>query len=83
MRYQEAVELMEKENAQIRAEGMREGMAPLLRQFQRKLARTLTAAEQQTLLERLSTVGAERLGDLVLDLDGPALDRWLRDPFAG
>lgn len=87
MRYQEAVEIMEQENAQIRAEGVREGMregiAPLLRLYHRKLGRGLSAAEQQTLLTRLGTVGAERLGDLVLDLDGPALDHWLHDPLAG
>ncbi len=86
MRYQEAVEIYQREKAETRAEGLREGLreglAPLLRQYQRKLGRELTAAEQETLLARLTIVGADRLGDVVLDLDGPALDRWLRDPHA-
>lgn len=78
MRYQEAVELYERDKARW----LSEGLAPLLHQYQRKLGRELTAAEHETLLSRLSTVGADRLGDVVLDLDGPALDRWLRDPAA-
>ncbi len=86
MRYQEAVEIYQREKAETRAEGLREGLreglAPLLRQYHRKLGRELTAVEQETLLARLTTVGADRLGDVVLDLDGPALDRWLRDPHA-
>lgn len=61
---------------------MREGFAPLLRQYRRKLDRELTVAEQETLVARLSRLGADRLGDVVLDLDGPALDRWLHDPDA-
>ena len=90
MRYQESVEIYQRGRAEYEAEarasglkeGLHKGLAPLLRQCQRKLGRELTAADQETLLTRLSTVGADRFGDVVLDLGGPALDRWLRDPNA-
>ena len=55
-------------------------LAPLLRQYQRKLDRELTESERGILVERLTSLGGDRLGDLVLDLDGPALERWLRAP---
>ena len=53
-----------------------------MRLFERKLARPLTEAEHGSLSARLDTVGPARLGDVVLDLDGMALDAWLRDPAA-
>ena len=58
------------------------GLSPLVRQFERRFSRPLTAAEHATLLTRLSTVGPDRLGDVVLDLDAPALEAWLADPAA-
>src|SRR5262249_12872886 len=61
------------------AEGRAEGIATLVRQFERKLGRALTEAERTTVRARLDTLGPDRLGDVALDLDGAALDVWLRD----
>ena len=62
--------------------GRAEGMAPLLRQFQRKLGRPLTDAERSTLLVCLERLGPERLGDVALDLNDAQLQDWLADPDA-
>ena len=59
-----------------------EGLAPLVRQFERRLSRSLTDPERATLVERLVTAGPDRLGDVVLDLDTPSLAAWLADPDA-
>ena len=67
---------------QGRDEGRDEGLAPLLRFFARKLARPLTDAERTLLTSRLATLGAERLGDVALDLDGAQLAAWLEDADA-
>ena len=40
------------------------------------------AHERARLRERLHALGPERLGDVVMDLDGPALARWLTDDHA-
>jgi hypothetical protein len=58
------------------------GLGPLEHQFARKLRRTLTPDEHVTLLRRLDTHGAARLGDVVLDLDADALGTWLHDANA-
>ena len=58
------------------------GMAPLLRQCERKLSRPLTDEEHVEIVRRLDTLGPERLGDVVLDLDAGALKAWLADPHA-
>jgi len=63
-------------------QGLEQGLRPLARQFERRLARPLTAAEQATLVARMGTVGPDRLGDVVLDLDPAALSAWLSDPAA-
>lgn len=63
-------------------EGLREGLAPLLRLFARKLGRPLSEQEEATMCARLATHGADRLGDVALDLDGAALAAWLADPNA-
>ena len=62
--------------------GIEKGLSPLVRQFSRRLARPLTQAERGTLVARMSTHGSDRLGDVVLDLDPGALERWLHDPDA-
>ncbi len=62
--------------------GISLGLAPLERQFARRLGRPLSSTEQTTLLTRLQSVGPERLGDVVLDLDASALAAWLVDPAA-
>ncbi|MBI5518057.1 MAG: hypothetical protein HY909_30080 [Deltaproteobacteria bacterium] len=62
--------------------GRAEGLAPLVRQFERRLARSLTEGEQEVLRVRLVALGPERLGDVVFDLAPPELDAWLSDPCA-
>jgi hypothetical protein len=62
-----------------REKGRREGLGPLVHQFERKLKRSLTPQEHGVLQARLSTHGPARLGDVVLDLDSGALAGWLAD----
>ena len=52
------------------------------RQFEHRLGRKLMVREDKTLRERLSTLGADRLGIVVLDLSAVELARWLKDPAA-
>ncbi len=82
MRYEEARQIIEKRLEKRHDEGRSEGLAPLVRLFERRLGRALTEGKCSSLAARLDTVGAARLGDVVLDLDVPALDAWLRDPMA-
>ena len=63
-------------------QGITQGLTPLVSLFGRKLQRSLTEAERATLLDRLSTHGPGRLGDVVIDLDATALEAWLCDPAA-
>lgn len=56
---------------------MAEGMAPLVRLFERRLRRPLTEAEHAILRERWTTMGPRRLVDLALDLTSEVLGRWL------
>ncbi|MEZ4294427.1 MAG: hypothetical protein R3B70_05590 [Polyangiaceae bacterium] len=65
-----------------RAEGVREGMEPLLHLFTRRLGAPLTSAQEKTILRRMTTLGPDRLGDVVLDLDANALAAWLADSNA-
>ena len=62
--------------------GVQKGLVPLLRMFARRLGRPLTDHEAQTLAARLDSLGGDRLGDVVLDLDTAALRAWLADPGA-
>jgi hypothetical protein len=75
-----------RERAEAREEGLEKGLerglGPVLRQFERKLGRLLTAQERAQLVDRLDRLGPERLGDVVLDLDAVALAAWLTDPTA-
>jgi len=57
-------------------------LRPLEHQFARRLGRPLTPTDHATLVRRLGTHGPDRLGDVVLDLDRDALERWLTDPDA-
>jgi hypothetical protein len=57
-------------------------LAPLVHQFSRRLGRPITDAERAELLRRLDTLGADRIGDVVLDLAPNALAAWLADPAA-
>ena len=65
-----------------RHEGLAAGLRPLVRQFERRLGRPLSDAERGALAARLDVVGPERPGDVVLDLDSPALAVWLASPTA-
>jgi hypothetical protein len=65
-----------------RLEGIEKALAPLERMFARRLGRALTPTERATLVRRLDTHGADRLGDVVLDLSEGELAAWLDDPNA-
>ncbi len=68
--------------ARGRDEGIAAGIAPLVRLFERRIGRALTATEHDALRGRLHSLGAERLGDVVLDLAPDALALWLADTAA-
>jgi hypothetical protein len=63
-------------------EKMANALAPLVHQFSRRLGRPITDTERAELLRRLDTLGADRIGDVVLDLTPHALAAWLADPDA-
>ncbi|UQA58386.1 hypothetical protein [Polyangium aurulentum] len=69
--------LMEEVTRDLLEEGRKEGLAVLAHLFERRLARPLTASERAILVERLREQGAERLGDVVLDLSPEDLATWL------
>ncbi len=52
------------------------------RQYGKRLGRPLTAAERATLVQRLGTLGAERLDDVLFGLTPEAIAAWLEDPMA-
>ena len=58
-------------------DGRDEGLGPLVHQFARKLARPLRDEERARLRERLASLGAARLGDVVIDLTADELAAWL------
>jgi hypothetical protein len=74
--------IMVMKDPELRDELLDEGLAPLLHLFGRKLGRPLDRGEHQLLHERLSRLGPDRLGDVVIDLDAAALSAWLADPAA-
>ncbi len=57
-----------------------ERVASSKRQFEHRLGRKPEVREDKTLRDRLSTLGADRLGVVVLDLSAVELARWLKDP---
>ncbi|WP_170229812.1 hypothetical protein [Polyangium fumosum] len=64
--------------AEGHAEGLLEGELRLLvRQLERRLAQRLCADERARLAERVREIGAEQVGDLVLDLSPEELAAWL------
>ena len=64
--------------AEGRREGRREALIDhLTHQFQRRVGRSLSADERETLTACVKKYGAEHLADLVLDLSGPELAAWL------
>lgn len=75
----------------LRDEGLREGLREgrdegllqmLALQFKLRLDRALSPDELATLDRRVHTLGAERVGRVVLDMSRDALEAWLRDPHA-
>jgi hypothetical protein len=69
-----------------KAEGLKEGIdkgiekgieKALVHQFERRLARPLTAAERKRLRQRLRAEGPDKVGDAVLDLAAAKLQSWL------
>jgi hypothetical protein len=65
--------------AEVVATEIEKGLAHL---FERRLNRPLADEEHQVLRERLARLGANRLGDVVLDLSAEALATWLANPTA-
>jgi hypothetical protein len=65
-----------------RDQGLSEGIGAVEHQFARRLGRPITPAEHAELLRRVGTLGAARIGDVVLDLAPDALAAWLADPDA-
>ncbi|AUX26473.1 uncharacterized protein SOCEGT47_070420 [Sorangium cellulosum] len=63
--------------------GLKEGqIRPLARQFEKKLGRPLSEAEQFVLVERFDRLGLNRLDDVRLELSADALAAWLAEPAA-
>jgi len=63
--------------------GLKEGQIRILaRQFEKKLGRPLSDAEQSMLAERLDRLGLDRLDDVRLELSANALAAWLAEPAA-
>jgi hypothetical protein len=87
----EAGDVVMTEAERLMAEGEKRGVKRgekrgekrlLLRQIQRRLGRDLADAEKATLSKRLTKLGSDRLGNVVLDLSAQELDAWLADPNA-
>lgn len=57
-----------------------QGVSQLVHQFERRLKRSLTESERQTLEARFDGLNADRLGDVVIDLKADELVAWLADP---
>jgi len=74
--------LAKKLGAEERSEGRNEGLGAVEHLFARRLGRAVTPTEHAELLRRLGTLGAARIGDVVLDLAPEALAAWLADPNA-
>ncbi|MEZ4299720.1 MAG: hypothetical protein R3B70_32525 [Polyangiaceae bacterium] len=74
------IEAIEKKGwRQGRSEGK---LGVFTHQFARKLGAPLSDSQQQSIAQRMKTLGADRLGEVVLDLDAAALAAWLADPDA-
>ncbi len=76
----EAYEYMRQQHS----EGLREGVILVLptvvRVAESRLARAVTDAEREALLQKIHTDGAEAVGDALVSLDPDALARWLAPP---
>lgn len=78
--YPEAVtELVEQGTKRGLEEGRKQGLAALVHQLERRLLRSLSAAERQQLTHRFETVSADQLGDVVFDFSPEQIAVWLRE----
>ena len=75
-------EIMKDTERKGEQKGLAKGTAPLMHQFERRLARPLSEEEHARLIERLDTLGSDRVGDVILDLSADELATWLADPHA-
>ena len=63
--------------------GLEKGLGPLRHLYERRLSRSLTEAEHIALRERLTTLGPDRIGDVLFEIEGgEELEAWLADPEA-
>jgi hypothetical protein len=80
----EAYEYMRQQHSEGLREGLREGVILVLptvvRVAESRLARVVTDAEREALLQKIHTDGAEAVGDALVSLDPDALARWLAPP---
>jgi hypothetical protein len=75
--------LMLKKYPDVRNEIVEEGSLKLLHdQAEHRLGRTLSTEERRVLNGRVAQLGANRIGNVVLDLSPEALAAWLADPEA-
>lgn len=66
-----------KAGERLEEKGVLRGLAPLVHLFERRLRRSLSTDERTRLAARLRDQGAERVGDVVLDLTPEELASWL------
>jgi len=80
----EAEEYLRQQHTEGLREGLREGVLLVLptvvRVAESRLARAVTDAERETLLQKIHTDGAEAVGDALVSLAPDALARWLSPP---
>ena len=62
--------------------GLEKGFEPVARLFARRIGRALVPSEREALVQRLDTLGPDRLLDVGLALSPEALTTWLADPVA-
>ena len=80
----EAEEYLRQQRREGLREGLREGVLLVLptvvRVAESRLARAVTDAEREALLQKIHTDGAEAVGDALVSLAPEALARWLSPP---
>ncbi len=80
----EAEEYLRQQRREGLREGLREGVLLVLptvvRVAESRLARAVTDAEREALLQKIHTDGAEAVGDALVSLAPEALARWLTPP---
>ena len=52
----------------------------IVRQYEKRLGRSLTADEHATLIARIDTLGVDRVDDVMFELSAEALALWLHNP---